>query len=75
MWKWDIINKMEITKDGIFGHGKKEKKDGKQVDFVGQDQQGKFAVVETTKEAGQLLFIVRKGDWKEKATRWGGRFK
>lgn len=43
-------------------------KDGKQVDFVGQDQQGKFAVVETTKEAGQLLFIVRKGDWKEKAT-------
>ena len=43
-------------------------KPGKQSDFIGQDQQGKFAVVETTKEAQQLSFIVRKGDWVEKAT-------
>lgn len=43
-------------------------KEGKQVNFIGQDEQGKFAVVETTKEAQQLSFIVRKGDWAEKAT-------
>lgn len=43
-------------------------KAGKQVNFIGQDQNGKFAVVETTKEANQLYFIVRKGEWAEKAT-------
>lgn len=43
-------------------------KDGKQVNFTGQDDQGKFAVVETDKNAGELSYIVRKGDWKEKAT-------
>lgn len=43
-------------------------KEGKQVNFIGQDDQGKFAVVETTKEAQQLSFIIRKGDWAEKAT-------
>ncbi|EKQ57293.1 MAG: pullulanase, type I [Clostridium sp. Maddingley MBC34-26] len=43
-------------------------KDGRQVNFIGEDEQGKFAVVETTKEAQQLSFIIRKGDWVEKAT-------
>ncbi|WP_244834032.1 type I pullulanase [Clostridium sp. BJN0001] len=43
-------------------------KDGKQVDFIGQDDQGKFAIVEADKNSGELFYIVRKGDWKEKAT-------
>lgn len=43
-------------------------KDGKQVDFMGKDDDGVFAVVESTKEAGEVNFIVRKGDWAEKAT-------
>lgn len=35
-------------------------KDGKQVDFIGEDSEGKFAVVETTKGAGSLGIIARK---------------
>lgn len=43
-------------------------KEGRQVDFLGEDDEGKFAVVETTKEAESLNFIIRKGNWEEKAT-------
>ena len=43
-------------------------KEGKQVNFSGEDDEGKFAVVETTKESESLNFIIRKGDWQEKAT-------
>lgn len=43
-------------------------KDGSQVNFIGEDEQGKFAVVEMPKNAGSFNFIVRKGDWDEKAT-------
>lgn len=45
-----------------------EGKDGKQVDFMGIDEDGAFAVVKTTRAAGPLNFIIRKGDWAEKAT-------
>lgn len=42
-------------------------KDGKQVDFIGEDRNGKFAVVETTKNAERLGVIARKSvqgnDW------------
>ena len=43
-------------------------KDGVQVDFIGTDEDGAFAVVKTTKAAGSLNFIIRKGNWAEKAT-------
>ncbi|NLK95573.1 MAG: type I pullulanase [Clostridiales bacterium] len=47
-------------------------KDGKQVDFFGVDSEGAYAVVETTKKADTLGFIVRKNvngnDWAEKDT-------
>ena len=43
-------------------------KDGSQVNFVGEDEQGKFAVVEVPKSAGSFNFIVRQGDWAAKAT-------
>lgn len=45
-----------------------EGKDGQQVDFIGTDEDGAFAVVNTTKAAGSLNFIIRKGNWVEKAT-------
>lgn len=45
-------------------------KEGKRVDFIGEDSEGKFAVVETSKDAGKLGFIIRKSvqgnDWAEK---------
>ena len=37
-----------------------EDKEGKRVDFIGDDSEGKFAVVETSKDAGKLGFIIRK---------------
>lgn len=43
-------------------------KDGSQADFIGQDSEGMFAVIETTKEAESLNFIIRKGEWEDKAT-------
>ena len=42
-------------------------KDGKQVDFMGKDDDGAFAVIESTKEASEINYIVRKGDWEAKA--------
>ena len=45
-------------------------KEGKRVDFIGEDSEGKFAVVETSKEAEKLGFIIRKSvegnEWAEK---------
>ena len=45
-------------------------KEGKRVDFIGEDSEGKFAVVETSKDAEKLGFIIRKSvqgnDWAEK---------
>lgn len=42
-------------------------KDGRRVDFIGEDSDGRFAVVETTKGAEKLGVIARKGvqgnDW------------
>lgn len=42
-------------------------KDGKQVDFIGEDSEGKFAVIKTSKSAGSLGYILRKkiagNDW------------
>ncbi|NME84082.1 type I pullulanase [Clostridium sp. SM-530-WT-3G] len=43
-------------------------KDGSQVNFIGEDEQGKFAVVEMPKSANSFNFIVRQGDWAAKAT-------
>lgn len=44
-----------------------ENKDGKRVDFIGEDRDGRFAVVETTKSAKSLGVIARKSaqgnDW------------
>lgn len=44
-------------------------KEGKQVNFIGEDDKGKFAVIETTKNAKEIGFILRKSekgnDWKE----------
>ena len=44
-------------------------KDGQRVDFIGEDQEGKFAVVKTSKDAGQLGYILRRSeqgnDWAE----------
>lgn len=41
--------------------------EGRKVDFIGEDSQGKFAVIETSKEANKLGFILRKSvsgnDW------------
>ncbi len=45
-------------------------KEGKRVDFIGEDSEGKFAVIETSKDAEKLGFIIRKSvqgnDWAEK---------
>ena len=44
-------------------------KDGQRVDFIGEDQEGKFAVVKTSKDAGQLGYILRRSqqgnEWAE----------
>lgn len=44
-------------------------KDGKRVDFLGEDEDGKYAVIKTTKEAGSIGYILRKtvgsNDWAE----------
>lgn len=49
-----------------------EGKGGKQVDFLGVDREGSYAVIETTKNANKLGFIVKKSvggnDWAEKDT-------
>ena len=37
-------------------------KDGQRVDFIGEDQDGKFAVVKTSKDAGQLGYILRRSE-------------
>ena len=37
-------------------------KDGQRVDFIGEDQEGKFAVVKTSKDAGQLGYILRRSE-------------
>lgn len=43
-------------------------KDGSKADFIGKDSEGMFAVIETNKAAQSLNFIIRKGEWEEKAT-------
>lgn len=44
-----------------------EGKDGRQVDFIGEDSEGKFAVIKTSKEAASLGYILRQkiagNDW------------
>ena len=37
-------------------------KDGQRVDFIGEDQDGKFAVIKTSKDAGQLGYILRRSE-------------
>lgn len=37
-------------------------KDGQRVDFIGEDQDGKFAVVKTSKDAEQLGYILRRSE-------------
>ena len=37
-------------------------KDGQRVDFIGEDKEGKFAVVKTSKDAGQLGYILRRSE-------------
>ena len=37
-------------------------KDGQRVDFIGEDEEGKFAVVKTSKDAGQLGYILRRSE-------------
>ena len=37
-------------------------KDGKRIDFIGEDKDGKFAVVKTSKDAGQLGYILRRSE-------------
>lgn len=47
--------------------GWEDGKDGKQVDFIGEDSEGKFAVIKTSKSAGSLGYILRQkiagNDW------------
>ncbi|AUO15617.1 type I pullulanase [Clostridium taeniosporum] len=43
-------------------------KDGKSVNFIGEDNEGKFAVIKINKNKKQLFFIIRKSDWSDKAT-------
>ncbi|SHF08769.1 type I pullulanase [Clostridium fallax] len=44
-------------------------KEGKKLDFIGEDDEGKFVVIETSKEANKLGFILRRSekgnDWAE----------
>ena len=44
-------------------------KDGQRYDFIGEDEDGKFAVIKTSKESGELGFILRKSipgnEWSE----------
>ncbi|MBE6049435.1 MAG: type I pullulanase [Clostridium sp.] len=44
-------------------------KEGKRVDFFGEDEDGKYAIIKTTKEAGSIGYILRKSvgsdDWRE----------
>ncbi|MDU2490406.1 MAG: type I pullulanase [Clostridium celatum] len=37
-------------------------KDGQRVDFIGEDQDGKFAVVKTSKDSGELGYILRRSE-------------
>ena len=37
-------------------------KDGKRVNFIGEDEDGVFAVIETSKDAGELGYILRKSE-------------
>lgn len=37
-------------------------KDGQRVDFIGEDEEGKFAVVKTSKDAGELGYILRRSE-------------
>ena len=37
-------------------------KDGKRIDFIGEDEDGKFAVVKTSKDADQLGYILRRSE-------------
>ncbi|WP_252247264.1 type I pullulanase [Clostridium sp. ZBS4] len=43
-------------------------KDGEAVNFIGEDNEGKFAVIKANKDQKQLFFIIRKSNWSEKAT-------
>ena len=37
-------------------------KDGQRVDFIGEDEEGKFAVIKTTKDAEQIGYILRRSE-------------
>ncbi|GAA0076279.1 type I pullulanase [Clostridium sp. CTA-5] len=43
-------------------------KEGKMASFSGEDIDGKFAVIKANKKMNQLFFIIRKGNWDDKAT-------
>ncbi|WP_315080089.1 type I pullulanase [uncultured Clostridium sp.] len=43
-------------------------RDGKSINFIGEDNEGKFAVIKSNKNEKKLFFIIRKSNWSEKAT-------